>query len=138
MAEADVAAMAQQITRVVSRDGWQSDRSIVPDMQKLLGRLTTLRVDVDLLQRTKIGAMVSKLKKHEDEVVRGYSTTLTKRWKEQVGVSSGGGGASKSSSGPVPQARRPAPSPSPPKQGMRHCMGRGDLMILVSIAHLYN
>jgi uncharacterized membrane protein YgcG len=133
-AEADVAAMAKQITRVVSREGWQADRSVVPDMQKLLGRLTTLRVDLDLLQRTKIGAMVSKLKKHEDEVVRGYSTTLTKRWKEQVGVSTGGGGGGGGGSGgggaSRPAERRPVPSPSPPKPGLFALwMGRGRMIV---------
>ncbi|CAH0480432.1 unnamed protein product [Peronospora belbahrii] len=55
-------------------------------MQGLLGKLTTLQVDKDLLQRTKIGAAVNKLKKHEDEIVRGYSTSLTKKWKHQVGM----------------------------------------------------
>lgn len=109
MAEGDVAAMAREITRVVARPGWQSDRSVVPDMQKVLTKLTTLKVDVDLLQRTKIGAMVSKLKKHEDELVRGYSTTLTKQWKKQVGV------ADESKPSKSQERRQSAPSPSPTK-----------------------
>ncbi|GMF65075.1 unnamed protein product [Phytophthora lilii] len=100
--------MARQIAAVTKRDGWKSDKSVVPDMQRLLGRLTTLKVDKDLLQRTKSGAAVNKLKKHDDEIVRGYSASLTKKWMEQVGV------ATKSSSRP-PESRR-VPSPSPPKR----------------------
>ncbi|KAE8901786.1 hypothetical protein PF005_g17159 [Phytophthora fragariae] len=106
--EKDVASMARQIAEVTKRDGWKSDKSVVPDMQRLLGRLTTLKVDKDLLARTKIGAAVNKLKKHDDEVVRGYSTSLTKKWMNQVGVST------KSSSNS--SSRQRAPSPSPPKQ----------------------
>ena len=78
--------MARQITDVIQRAGWQHDKSIASDMQKLLGKLTTLKVDKDLLQRTKIGAAVNKLKKHEDEVLRGYSMSLTKKWKTEVGI----------------------------------------------------
>ncbi|TDH73186.1 hypothetical protein CCR75_008406 [Bremia lactucae] len=106
--EKDVAVMARQIAKVTQREGWTSDTSVVPDMQRLLGKLTTLKVDKDLLQRTKIGAAVNKLKKHEDEIVRGYSQSLTKKWKSQVGI------ASSSSSGPI--KTQWVPSPSPPKQ----------------------
>ncbi|KAG6968621.1 hypothetical protein JG687_00003667 [Phytophthora cactorum] len=107
--EKDVAAMARQITQVTQRDGWKSDKSVVPDMQRLLGKLTTLKVDKDLLQRTKIGAAVNKLKKHDDEIVRGYSQSLTKKWKNEVGI------ASSSSSSSRPPERQRVPSPSPPK-----------------------
>ncbi|RLN96700.1 hypothetical protein BBJ28_00006504, partial [Nothophytophthora sp. Chile5] len=109
--EADVADMAQQISRVVKRDGWTSDKSVVPDMQRLLSKLTTLQVDMDLLQRTKIGAAVNKLKKHDDEMVRGYSSTLTKKWKSQVGL-----GGSKASSTGVERPPQRVPSASPPKR----------------------
>ncbi|POM65524.1 hypothetical protein PHPALM_18743 [Phytophthora palmivora] len=102
--EQDVANMARQIAQVTQRDGWKNDKSVVPDMQRLLGKLTTLKVDKDLLQRTKIGAAVNKLKKHDDEIVRGYSESLTKKWKNEVGI------ASSSSSS------RRVPSPSPPKR----------------------
>ncbi|KAI9921322.1 hypothetical protein PsorP6_000865 [Peronosclerospora sorghi] len=84
--EQDVAKMAREITLVTQRDGWKSDKSVVPEMQRLLSKLTTLQVDIDLLQRTKIGAAVNKLKKHDDEIVRGYSSSLTKKWKTQVGI----------------------------------------------------
>lgn len=104
--EKDVAAMAQQIAQVTQRDGWTSDQSVVTDMQRLLGKLTTLKVDKDLLQRTKIGAAVNKLKKHDDEIVRGYSQSLTKKWKHQVGIATSNG----------PLKRQRVPSPSPPKQ----------------------
>ncbi|KAL7686752.1 putative sterile alpha motif domain, chromatin SPT2, sterile alpha motif/pointed domain superfamily [Plasmopara halstedii] len=107
--EKDVAAMAQQIAQITQRDGWTSDKSVVPDMQRLLGKLTTLTVDKDLLQRTKIGAAVNKLKKHDDEIVRGYSQSLTKKWKNQVGI------ATTTSSHGLPKRQR-VPSPSPPKQ----------------------
>ncbi|KAG6974500.1 hypothetical protein JG688_00003039 [Phytophthora aleatoria] len=107
--EKDVAAMARQIAQVTQRDGWKSDKSVVPDMQRLLGKLTTLKVDKDLLQRTKIGAAVNKLKKHDDEIVRGYSQSLTKKWKNEVGI------ASSSSSSSRPPERQRVPSPSPPK-----------------------
>ncbi|KAL4161401.1 hypothetical protein PRNP1_001955 [Phytophthora ramorum] len=110
--ERDVAAMARQIAQVTERDNWTSDKSVVPDMQRLLGRLTTLKVDKDLLQRTKIGAAVNKLKKHDDDVVRGYSTSLTKKWKSEVGVASSKGGAAR------PVASQRVPSPSPPKRGV--------------------
>lgn len=106
--EKDVANMARQIAQVTQRDGWKSDKTVVSDMQRLLGKLTTLKVDKDLLQRTKIGAAVNKLKKHDDEVVRGYSASLTKKWKNEVGIAA-------SSSRP-PESRR-VPSPSPPKRG---------------------
>lgn len=86
MGEADVAAMAQRIHSTVSRDGWNTDPSVVPDIQKMLGKLTTLKVDVGLLKRTKIGKMVSKLKKHKDEIVSGYSSTLTNKWQSEVGI----------------------------------------------------
>lgn len=86
MGEADVKAMAQRIGNTVARDGWSSDQSVVPDMQKILGKLTTLKVDVDLLKRTGIGKMVSKLKKHKDEIVSGYSSTLTNKWQSQLGI----------------------------------------------------
>ncbi|KAG6578034.1 osialoglycoprotein endopeptidase [Phytophthora cinnamomi] len=109
--EKDVASMARQIAEVTRRDGWKQDKSVVPDMQRLLGRLTTLKVDKDLLARTKIGAAVNKLKKHDDEVVRGYSTSLTKKWMDQVGVST-----KSSSSGGGSSQRQRAPSPSPPKR----------------------
>ncbi|GMF39493.1 unnamed protein product [Phytophthora fragariaefolia] len=99
--------MARQIADVTRRDGWKSDKSVVPDMQRLLVRLTTLKVDRDLLQSTKIGAAVNKLKKHDDEVVRGYSASLTKKWMTEVGV------AAKSSS--ASSGARRAPSASPPK-----------------------
>ncbi|KAG3112928.1 hypothetical protein PI124_g5014 [Phytophthora idaei] len=107
--EKDVAAMARQIAQVTQRDGWKTDKSVVPDMQRLLGKLTTLKVDKDLLQRTKIGAAVNKLKKHDDEIVRGYSQSLTKKWKNEVGI------ASSSSSSSRPPERQRVPSPSPPK-----------------------
>ncbi|OWZ14089.1 hypothetical protein PHMEG_00012478 [Phytophthora megakarya] len=100
-AEKDVANMARQIAQVTQRDGWKSDKSVVPDMHRLLGKLTTLKVDKELLQRTMIGAAVNKLKKHDDEIVRGYSTSLTKKWKNEVGIS-------------TPSGSR-APSASPPK-----------------------
>lgn len=108
--EKDVATMARQIAEVTQRDGWKSDKSVVPDMQRLLGKLTTLKVDKDLLQRTKIGAAVNKLKKHDDEIVRGYSQSLTKKWKNEVGI------ASSSSSSSRPPERQRVPSPSPPKR----------------------
>jgi hypothetical protein len=81
-----VSAMAQQIKSVVQRDGWASDASVAPGMQQLLGKLTTLKVDVELLKQTGIGAMVRKLTKHDDEIVRGYSTSLMNKWMSQVGV----------------------------------------------------
>lgn len=81
-----VTAMAQQIKSIVKRDGWASDRSVAPSMQQILGKLTTLKVDVDLLKQTGIGAMVRKLTKHDDEIVRGYSTSLMNKWMTQVGV----------------------------------------------------
>lgn len=81
-----VAAMAQQIKSVVKREGWTSDASVAPSMQQILGKLTTLKVDVGLLKETNIGAMVRKLTKHDDEIVRGYSTSLMKKWMQQVGV----------------------------------------------------
>ncbi|CAI5734169.1 unnamed protein product [Hyaloperonospora brassicae] len=104
--EQDVAKMAREIAQVTQRDGWKSDKSVVPDMQRLLGKLTTVKVDKDLLQRTKIGAAVNKLKKHDDEVVRGYSTSLTKKWKHVVGIVSPS----------RPQERPRVPSSSPPQQ----------------------
>ncbi|KAG7400187.1 hypothetical protein PHYBOEH_006726 [Phytophthora boehmeriae] len=109
--ETEVAAMAREISRVTSRDGWKSDKSVVPDMQRLLGQLTTLKVDKNLLQRTKIGAAVNKLKKHDDEVVRGYSTSLTKKWKTEVGISNA---KAVEPSSMRPPERRHVPSPSPP------------------------
>ncbi|CAH0489728.1 unnamed protein product [Peronospora farinosa] len=84
--EKDVALMARQITDITARDGWKTDKRIASDMQKVLGKLTTLKVNKELLQRTKIGAAVNKLKKHDDEVVRGYSMSLTKKWKNEVGL----------------------------------------------------
>ncbi|KAG7391698.1 hypothetical protein PHYPSEUDO_003772 [Phytophthora pseudosyringae] len=113
--EKDVAAMARQIAQVTQGDGWTSDKSVVPDMQRLLGKLTTLKVDKDLLQRTKIGAAVNKLKKHDDEIVRGYSQSLTKKWKNEVGIVSSSASSSSSSSRRLP-GRPQVPSPSPPKQ----------------------
>ena len=104
--EHDVAKMAREIAQVTQRDGWKSDKSVVPDMQRLLGKLTTVKVDKELLQRTKIGAAVNKLKKHDDEVVRGYSTSLTKKWKHVVGIVSPS----------RPQERPRVPSSSPPQQ----------------------
>ncbi|ETK72742.1 hypothetical protein F441_20691 [Phytophthora nicotianae CJ01A1] len=108
--EKDVAAMARQIAEITQRDGWKSDKSVVPDMQRLLGKLTTLKVDKDLLQRTKIGAAVNKLKKHDDDIVRGYSQSLTNKWKNEVGI------ASSSSMSSRPPERQRVPSPSPPKR----------------------
>ncbi|KAF1334167.1 Membrane-bound transcription factor site-1 protease, partial [Globisporangium splendens] len=81
-----VTAMAQQIKSVVQRDGWASDASVAPGMQQILGKLTTLKVDVELLKQTGIGAMVRKLTKHDDEIVRGYSTSLMNKWMSQVGM----------------------------------------------------
>lgn len=81
-----VAAMAQQIKSVVKREGWTTDQSVAPSMQQILGKLTTLKVDVDLLKQTNIGAMVRKLTKHDDEIVRGYSTSLMNKWMAQVGM----------------------------------------------------
>ncbi|KAF1788964.1 Transcription factor IIS, N-terminal [Phytophthora cactorum] len=92
----------KDITQVTQRDGWKSDKSVVPDMQRLLGKLTTLKVDKDLLQRTKIGAAVNKLKKQT-------TRSLTKKWKNEVGI------ASSSSSSSRPPERQRVPSPSPPK-----------------------
>jgi hypothetical protein len=85
----------------------------VGDLQRLLGKLTTLKVDRDLLQRTKIGAAVNKLKKHEDDVVRGYSLSLTKKWKGELGLASSNDSSSRASTTP----RQRMPSPSPPKRG---------------------
>ncbi|TYZ63110.1 hypothetical protein PybrP1_011372 [[Pythium] brassicae (nom. inval.)] len=105
-----VAAMAQQIQRVVSREGWTHDTTAAPALQQLLGKLTTLKVDVALLKGTGIGAAVRKLTKHDDDVVRGYSASLTRKWMEQVGV-------------PPPPARSgsksrdPSPTPSPSPSG---------------------
>lgn len=81
-----VTAMAQQIKSVVKREGWTTDQSVAPSMQQILGKLTTLKVDVDLLKQTNIGAMVRKLTKHDDEIVRGYSTSLMNKWMAQVGM----------------------------------------------------
>lgn len=117
MGEADVKAMAQRIGSTVARDGWKSDQSVVPDMQKILGKLTTLKVDVDLLQRTGIGKMVSKLKKHQDEIVSGYSSTLTNKWQSQLGIASKNNTPTstprRSASAPASDAQRqPAPQSS--------------------------
>ncbi|CAI5716122.1 unnamed protein product [Peronospora destructor] len=101
--EKDVALMARQITDVTQRDGWKTDQSIASDMQKVLGKLTTLQVNKDLLQRTKIGAAVNKLKKHADEVVRGYSMSLTKKWKNEVGIAA--------TSRPLERQKVPSSSP---------------------------
>uniref|UniRef100_M4BGJ1 TFIIS N-terminal domain-containing protein n=1 Tax=Hyaloperonospora arabidopsidis (strain Emoy2) TaxID=559515 RepID=M4BGJ1_HYAAE len=109
--EQDVLKMAREIAQVTQREGWKSDKSVVPDMQRLLGKLTTLKVDKDLLQRTKIGAAVNKLKKHNDEVVRGYSTSLTKKWKHVVGIVS-------TAARPVEKPRLPSVSP-PSQRGRR-------------------
>eukprot|EP00644_Phytophthora_capsici_P014091 jgi/Phyca11/13253/fgenesh1_pg.PHYCAscaffold_3_\ len=108
--EKDVADMARQISQVTKRDGWKSDKGVGADMRNLLGKLTSLQVDKELLQRTKIGAAVNKLKKHEDPIVSGYSQSLTNRWKNAVGL------ASKSSSSSRPPERHRVPSPSPPKK----------------------
>lgn len=81
-----VAAMAQQIKSVVKREGWTADQSVAPSMQQILGKLTTLKVDVGLLKQTNIGAMVRKLTKHDDEIVRGYSTSLMNKWMAQLGM----------------------------------------------------
>lgn len=111
-----VAAMAQQIQRVVSREGWTHDTTAAPALQQLLGKLTTLKVNVALLKDTGIGAAVRKLTKHDDDVVRGYSASLTRKWMEQVGVP------------PPPPARPnskshdPSPAPSPSGKGTSVCI----------------
>ncbi|TMW65818.1 hypothetical protein Poli38472_003583 [Pythium oligandrum] len=82
----DVQAMARQIERLVTRPGWQSDAGLASDMMGVLGKLTTVKVDVDLLKSTGIGKMVKKLTKHQDDVVKGYSASLMNKWMTQVGV----------------------------------------------------
>jgi hypothetical protein len=88
-ASGDVATMARQIEALVERPAWQQDAQIKGDLMKVLGRLTTVRVDVELLKSTGIGKWVKKLTKYDDEVVRGYSSSLTDKWKAQVGVAGG-------------------------------------------------
>nr|CCA14550.1 conserved hypothetical protein [Albugo laibachii Nc14] len=84
--EVDVVAMAEKIKSFVKQENWETSHSNVKELQNILNKLTMLKVDMDLLKRTNIGKMVNRLKKHQDSVIRGYSSTLTKKWKEQVGV----------------------------------------------------
>lgn len=119
---ASVAAMAQQIQRVVAREGWTSDRSAAPALQQLLGKLTTLKVDVALLKDTGIGAAVRKLTKHTDDVVRGYSASLTRKWMEQVGVPPPPPASSSNASNTGRSSSRPASRDPSPAAGTKGAM----------------
>ncbi|KAJ0400285.1 hypothetical protein P43SY_006125 [Pythium insidiosum] len=118
----DVAAMAQQIERLTSRPGWQSDNSVASDLMPVLGKLTTVRADVDLLKSTNIGRVVKKLRKHDDDVVKGYSTTLMTKWMKEVGIQDEKPSAppSKSSgSSAVPRQSPTAAAAAPPADPAR-------------------
>jgi hypothetical protein len=90
MSDEEIAAsVAKDLKRITSQDGWKSNDKTTSDLNKLLVKVFSIqKVDVDLLRKTKIGAMVAKLKKHENETIRGYSNTLTNKWRSQVGLSS--------------------------------------------------
>ncbi|GLE04450.1 hypothetical protein PINS_up013392 [Pythium insidiosum] len=124
----DVAAMAQQIERLTSRPGWQSDLSITSDLMPVLGKLTTVRADVELLKTTNIGRVVKKLRKHDDDVVKGYSTTLMTKWMKEVGIQD------EKPSAPPTKSDRSAAAPRPTPTGATIYRNHHSLNALVSNA----
>lgn len=57
------------------------------DIVRQLNKLAEIQVSKPLLQKTKIGLVVAKLRTHKDENVRDQATKLVTQWKEKVSSS---------------------------------------------------
>lgn len=71
-------------------------------MGDLLGSLGDVGVTLAVLRESKVGATVSKLKKHADERVSNSAKALVKKWKkiaEASGVQGGGAAAAAATPG---------------------------------------
>ncbi|CAN0020781.1 unnamed protein product, partial [Ectocarpus fasciculatus] len=100
-ASAETAALRRQLEKAVSSE----DVERIGDVLNSLGKMD---VTLAVLQESKVGATVSKLKKHADGGVSNSAKALVKKWK-RVAEASGVQGAPSAAAGTAGKAGKAAP-----------------------------
>ncbi|RHY93981.1 hypothetical protein DYB35_009204 [Aphanomyces astaci] len=91
-ASVDVSTISQKLHSAIQENEWQSNKRAAKEIQSLLAVLNTYTPDpstmLETMRETRIGVVVSKLRKHSDECVKAYASRLTNKWKAALDVNS--------------------------------------------------
>lgn len=90
-------------------DECDDDFQDVERMGDVLNHLGNVQVTLAVLQESKVGATVSKLKKHSNEGVSNSAKALVKKWKRVAEASGVQGGAAAASPAGKPERSKSAP-----------------------------